>query len=74
MYGITFLEGKKCIAIPAPFSVRLFEQDKDAPEDVDTIVEPDISVICEEYGPKDVAKVSVLDGCFIDLNKIYANL
>lgn len=139
----SFLEGKKCIAIPAPFSVRLFEQDKDAPEDVDTIVEPDISVICdrnkldrhgckgvpdmvieilspsslrhdrlvklnlyqqagvreywivdpqnqaiqvflpddngflricEEYGPKDVAKVNVLDGCFIDLNKIYANL
>ena len=42
-----YLEGKKCEVYPAPFSVRLFEQDGDAPEDVDTLVEPDISVICD---------------------------
>lgn len=135
-----FLEGKKCRAIPAPFAVRLFELDGEAPENVDTMVEPDISVvcdrskldkhgckgapdmvieilspstlrrdrlvklnlyqqagvqeywivdpenkavqvflqdgsgslrICEEYGRKDVAKVSVLDGCFIELSKVF---
>ena len=52
-----YLEGKKCEVYPAPFSVRLFEQDGDAPEDVDTLVEPDIPVICDrnkldQYGCK----------------------
>ena len=42
-----YLEGKKCRAIPAPFAVRLFEKDGDTPEDVDTMVEPDISVVCD---------------------------
>ncbi len=41
-----FLEGKKCLAIPAPFAVRLFEDEDDTPADVQTVVEPDISVIC----------------------------
>ena len=42
-----FLEGKKCRAIPAPFAVRLFEGANDTPADVRTVVEPDISVICD---------------------------
>ena len=42
-----FLEGKKCRVYAAPFAVRLFEQDGDHPEDVDTMVEPDISVVCD---------------------------
>ena len=42
-----FLDGKNCRAIAAPFAVRLFEKDGDAPKDVDTVVEPDISVICD---------------------------
>lgn len=42
-----FLEGKRCKVYPAPFGVRLFEQDGDAPEDVDTMVQPDISVVCD---------------------------
>lgn len=42
-----YLEGKKCCAISAPYAVRLFELEGDAPEDVDTVVEPDISVICD---------------------------
>ena len=42
-----FLEGKKCEVFPAPFGVRLFEKDGDSPENVDTMVEPDISVICD---------------------------
>jgi Uma2 family endonuclease len=42
-----FLEGKRCKVYPAPFGVRLFEQDGETPEDVDTMVEPDISVVCD---------------------------
>lgn len=136
-----FLEGKQCRVYPAPFGVRLFARDGDGPEDVDTLVEPDISVvcdrskldqhgckgapemvieilspstlrhdrlvklnlydqagvleywivdpqnravqvfrrdggaalrICEEYGHTQVAKVSVLDGCFLELSKVFS--
>lgn len=42
-----YLDGKRCEVYPAPFGVRLFECDGDLPEDVDTLVEPDISVICD---------------------------
>lgn len=42
-----YLKGKKCEVYPAPFAVRLFEQDGDSPEDVDTMVEPDITVVCD---------------------------
>ena len=42
-----FLDGKPCKVYAAPFAVRLFEKATDAPEDVDTVVEPDISVICD---------------------------
>ncbi len=134
-----FLEGKPCKVYPAPFGVRLFEKDGEAPEDVDTMVEPDISVVCdrskidkhgckgapdliieilspstrrhdrlvklnlyqragvreywivnpedetvqvlllegnhflhhEEYGKDDIAKVNVLNGCFIELSKVF---
>lgn len=136
-----YLEGKRCKVYPAPFGVRLFEQDGDSPEDVDTVVQPDLSVVCdrgkidkygckgapdlvaeilspstqrhdrlvklnlyqragvreywivdpdnqtvqvmllgkngvlklhEVYGPEDVAKVNVLEGCFIELSKVFA--
>ena len=42
-----YLEGKKCLALSAPFDVRLFEKQGDRPEDVWTVVQPDISVICD---------------------------
>ncbi|MDE6589595.1 MAG: Uma2 family endonuclease [Oscillospiraceae bacterium] len=42
-----FLEGKKCRVYAAPFAVRLFERDGETPEDVDTMVEPDLSVVCD---------------------------
>ncbi len=42
-----FLEGKRCKVYPAPFAVRLFEKDGDSPDDVDTMVEPDISIVCD---------------------------
>ena len=135
-----FLEGKKCRVYAAPFAVRLFERDRDRPEDVDTMVEPDLSVVCdsdkldnhgckgapdlvieilspstrrhdrlvklnlyqragvreywivnpeekavqvftlndglllphEDYGQTDVVKVNVLNGCFIELSKVFS--
>lgn len=134
-----YLEGKKCKAIPAPFAVRLFEKEGETPDDVDTVVEPDISVVCdpdkldkngckgapdlvveilspstqrhdrlvkldlyqragvreywivspeektvqvfllnggllrphEVYGKEDIAKVNVLDGCFVELSRVF---
>lgn len=42
-----FLEGKRCKFYHAPMDVRLFEKDGDGPEDVDTVVQPDISVVCD---------------------------
>lgn len=42
-----YLEGKKCRVYAAPFDVRLFEQEGDRPEDVQTVVQPDISIICD---------------------------
>ena len=52
-----FLRGKTCKVYPAPFAVRLFEENGDHPEDVDTMVEPDITVVCDpdkldKYGCK----------------------
>ena len=42
-----YLQGKTCEVYAAPFGVRLFEKEADAPEDVDTLVEPDICVVCD---------------------------
>ena len=42
-----YLKGKRCKVYPAPFAVRIFEESGDSPYDVDTLVEPDISVICD---------------------------
>jgi Uma2 family endonuclease len=40
-----FLEGKPCKVRPAPFDVRLFYSED---EQDDTVVQPDITVICDE--------------------------
>ncbi len=42
-----FLEGKTCEVYSAPFDVRLFEQEGDTPYDIDTVVQPDIFVVCD---------------------------
>lgn len=42
-----FLSDKPCKVYPAPFGVRLFEKDNDTPDNVDTVVEPDITVVCD---------------------------
>ena len=135
-----YLEGKRCKVYHAPFAVRLFEKAGDTFEDVDTVVEPDLSVVCdkskidkhgckgapdlvveilspssrrhdrlvklnlyqragvreywivdpenkavqvflqdrgflhlhEDYGQGDIARVNVLEGCFIDLGKVFS--
>lgn len=59
-----FLDGKRAEVFFAPFAVRLFEKDGDAPESVDTMVLPDISVICDpnkldEYGCKGAPEMVV---------------
>jgi Uma2 family endonuclease len=43
-----YLEGKTCKVYAAPFDVRLFEKDGDTPEDVDTVVVPDLCVVCDK--------------------------
>lgn len=43
-----FLSDKPCNVIPAPFDVRLFEGSNDSADNVDTVVVPDISVICDK--------------------------
>lgn len=43
-----YLEGKTCKAYAAPFTVRLFEEDGERPEDVTEVFEPDIAVICDK--------------------------
>lgn len=42
-----YLKGKKCRAYPAPFGVRLFEEEGDTPDNILTVVEPDITIICD---------------------------
>lgn len=44
----SYLKGKKCQAYYAPFDVRLFEQGGDTPGDVDTVVQPDLMVVCDQ--------------------------
>ena len=42
-----YLIGKKYKVYHAPFAVRLFEENGDRPEDVDTVVQPDLMVVCD---------------------------
>ena len=42
-----YLIGKKCSVYAAPFDVRLFEEHGDGPEDVNTVLQPDIMVVCD---------------------------
>ena len=43
-----FLAGKKCEAYFAPFDVRLVESKDEADEEIETVVQPDIVVICDQ--------------------------
>ena len=43
----TYLRGKNCKAVISPFDVRLFETEDSSDYDVDTVVIPDMSIICD---------------------------
>ena len=43
-----YLVGKRCKVYSAPFDVRLFEEANDRPEDIDTVVQPDLMVVCDQ--------------------------
>lgn len=43
-----YLEGKTCKAYVLPFAVRLFADAQTSREETDTVVEPDISVVCDQ--------------------------
>ena len=43
----SYLMGKKCNVYAAPFDVRLFEEYGDSPEDVDTVLQPDLIIVCD---------------------------
>ena len=52
-----FLVGKTCKVYHPPFNVRPFQENEDSPEDVDTMLEPDITIVCDpnkldKYGCK----------------------
>ena len=42
-----YLKGKRCKVYLSPFDVRLFEREGDHPADVDTVVQPDMTVVCD---------------------------
>lgn len=43
-----FLKGKKCQVFAAPFDVRLHKKNKTKDEQITTVVQPDVCVICDE--------------------------
>ena len=43
----TYLRGKKCKVYTAPFDARIFEEEGDDPESVDTVLQPDLMVVCD---------------------------
>ena len=53
----SFLKSKKCQAFVAPFDVRLPVKNKKADDEVITVVQPDICVICDE------TKIDTLGWC-----------
>ncbi len=42
-----YLRGKRCRVYAAPFDVRLFEKEGEGPGSVDTVVQPDLMVVCD---------------------------
>jgi Uma2 family endonuclease len=43
-----YLQNKTCKAYPAPFCVRLTKGDEKKNEDIKKVVEPDISIVCDQ--------------------------
>jgi Uma2 family endonuclease len=45
-----FLDGRRCEAFMSPFDVRLPVYDEEKTEDITNVVQPDISVYCNQLG------------------------
>lgn len=43
-----YLKGKKCKAYLSPFDVRIFEEEGDNPESINTVLQPDLMVVCDQ--------------------------
>ena len=43
-----FLKGKECQVFSAPLDVRLFEKRENTPEEIFTVVQPDLMVVCDK--------------------------
>lgn len=43
-----YLEGKRCTLMIAPSDVLLFAKQSDVPDDTDTVVQPDLYVVCDK--------------------------
>ena len=59
-----FLRDKPCKAVVAPFDVRLFAKEDDKPANIDTVVQPDIFVVCDlkkidEHGIKGAPDLAI---------------
>lgn len=48
-----YLRGKSCRVLYAPFDVCLFAEEKDQPEDIETVIQPDVFVVCD---PKNLSE------------------
>jgi Uma2 family endonuclease len=44
---VSFLKGKSCKAFPAPFDVRLPVKNRKKDDEINTVVQPDLCVICD---------------------------
>lgn len=44
----SFFKGKRCQLFAAPFDVRLPVQNRKKPSQIDTVVQPDLCVVCDE--------------------------
>ncbi len=53
-----FLDDKPCEAFIAPLDVCLFEKKGDTPDDIDTVVQPDIMVVCDQNKLENIKKCS----------------
>lgn len=69
-----YLEGKRCKVYAAPFAVRPFEGKDEDPADQTVqmfLLKDGFFQPYESYGKKDIAKVNALDGCFIELERVF---
>ena len=68
-----YLKRKKCKVYAAPFAVRQFKRNGDQPKNVDIMVDPNITVVCDAGKLDDIGcKVNVQKDCAIDLSQVFS--